>query len=92
MFTTFAVWPKTAFETQGKTATFEGRSFCSECGSRLFALSDTEAEIKLGTLDDAPTDLTPTYELWIRRREPWLAPLPAAGQYDKDRAQHPGAS
>jgi hypothetical protein len=87
MFTTYGIWPKTALETDGETITFEGRSFCPQCGSSLFALSDAEAEIQLCTLDDAPTDLTPSYELWIRRREPWLSPLPGAEQHDKDRPE-----
>lgn len=81
----FAVWPQSAFETQGETKSYEGRSFCPECGSRLFSLGDDEVEIKVGTLDDAPTGLTPHYELWIRRREPWLVPVIGTEQHDKDR-------
>jgi hypothetical protein len=71
-FTFFGVWPAEQFEYQGHTATFAGRQFCPECGSRLFSADGEEAEIKLGILSDAPTPLTPSYELWIKRREPWL--------------------
>lgn len=63
---------------------FAGRSFCPTCGSRLFCLREDEAEIRLGSLDDPPTDLAPDYEVWIKRREPWLHPLPGAGQFAED--------
>jgi hypothetical protein len=85
MFTAFAVWPRDAFRSTGEFRTWEGRSFCGECGSRLFALRDDEAEIKMGTLKDAPTGLTPQYELWVWRREHWLKPLPDAEQHQGDR-------
>ena len=39
----------------------------------------------IGSLDEAPTDLRPEYELWIRRRENWVLPLPWASQFDGDR-------
>ncbi len=39
----------------------------------------------IGSLDEAPTDLTPEYELWIGRRENWVLPLPWASQFDGDR-------
>lgn len=85
MFTAFAVWPRSAFRSTGEFATWEGRSFCPRCGSSLFALGDDEAEIKLGTLDDAPTGVAPQYELWVWRREHWLTPLPGACQFQRDR-------
>jgi hypothetical protein len=84
-FTAFAVWPRSAFSSAGIFSTWEGRSFCPGCGSRLFALRDDEAEIKMGTLEDAPTGLTPQYELWVWRREHWLGPLPGAEQHQRDR-------
>jgi len=83
-FTYFAVWPASAFETTGETAIHLGRQFCPQCGSRLFSANDDEAEIKLGTLKDAPTGLRPTYELWIKRREAWLSPISGAEQFDED--------
>lgn len=51
----------------------------------VFAGNDREAEIKLGILSQAPTPLVPTYELWIKRREPWLRPVEGAEQYEEDR-------
>ena len=84
-FTFYGVWPQTAFETAGETAAYQGRRFCPACGARMFSLDEGEAEIKLGSLDPAPTGLTPTYELWVKRREPWLAPLAGAQQFVEDR-------
>lgn len=84
-FTYFGVWPASEFRCSGTTATYEGRQFCPGCGSRLFAADETEAEIKLGSLRDAPTGLAPTYELWVKRRESWLHALPNAEQYEEDR-------
>ena len=51
--------------------------------------TDPEAEIKLGALSEAPTPFTPTYELWIKRREPWLRPIEGAEQYEEDRPASP---
>lgn len=84
-FTFYAIWPAGQFEHEGETAGFAGRRFCARCGSRLFSADETEAEIKLGILDEAPTLLTPTYELWTKRREHWLRPVEGAEQYEQDR-------
>jgi len=50
----------------------------------LFAYDETEAEIKLGSFGDAPADLVPVYELCVRRRDPWLAAIDGAKQFDED--------
>ena len=84
-FTFYAVWPVDQFEHIGETAEFQGQRFCLRCGSHLFSADDREAEIKLGILSEAPTPLVPTYELWIKRREPWLRPIDGAEQYEEDR-------
>jgi hypothetical protein len=84
VFATFTIWPRAAFSSTGDVAVFQGRSSCPTCGSRLFNLSDDEAEIRVGGLDVAPTALRPTSEIWVKRREPWLAPLPACQQFDGD--------
>lgn len=86
VFTAFAVWPRAAFSSTGEATVFKGRSFCPVCGSRLFNLTDEEAELRIGSLDMAPTGLTPTYEVWSKRREPWLTPLPGSLQYTEDRS------
>lgn len=84
-FTFYGIWPTAQFERDGDTAGFRGREFCARCGSRLFTIDETEAEISLGALTTAPTSLKPSYELWIKRREPWLQPVEGAEQYDEDR-------
>ncbi|WP_437572780.1 GFA family protein [Sorangium sp. So ce542] len=86
VFMPYAVWPWSSFESTGETRCWEGRSFCTTCGSRLFSPREAEGEveIKLGCLDDAPTDLAPSYEIWIKRREPWLPPLPGTAQHAED--------
>jgi hypothetical protein len=89
-FTFFAVWPADQFERSGETSQLRGRHFCPRCGSRLFSVDDREAEIKLGALLQAPTPLLPSYELWTKRREPWLQPIPGAEQHDEDRGRPSG--
>lgn len=84
-FTYYAAWPAHEFEPVGETSEFQGQHFCPRCGTRLFSVDEREAEIKLGILSDAPTALVPTYELWTRRREPWLQPIEGAEQYEEDR-------
>ncbi|MFN7024765.1 MAG: GFA family protein [Pseudorhizobium sp.] len=84
-FVTFAVWPAHAFESTGEVATFNGRGFCPTCGSRLFNPSEGEVEIRVGSLDMAPTDLQPSYELWVKRREAWLHPIDGLMQFEEDR-------
>lgn len=85
VFTVFAVWPRHSFSSDGDVSVFAGRSFCPICGCRLFNLTDDEAEIRIGGLDQAPTGLTPTYEVWTKRRETWLTPLHGHDQFDGDR-------
>jgi hypothetical protein len=84
-FTPFAVWPISAFQSTGEMKTFAMRQFCPECGSRIAWLRSDEAEIMLGSLDAAPGDLPPSYELWTIRREGWIHALPWADQFEGDR-------
>jgi len=44
-----------------------------------------EAEIRIGSLDGIPEGLFPSYEVWVKRRQPWLLALPWADQFDEDR-------
>ena len=44
----------------------------------------------VGSLDVAPTGLTPNYELWIKRREHWLRPVEGAEQFQEDRPRRAG--
>jgi hypothetical protein len=84
MFTAYAKWPKAAFTFTGEVETYEGRSFCPVCGSHLFNLHAADVEIRLGSLDDAPTGLMPTQEGWIVRREHWLVAIPGVAQFEHD--------
>ncbi len=58
---------------------------CAVCGSPLFwtADGDDEIEIHLGGLDE-PGQFSPQYEIWVKRREPWMMPLPVP-QYVENR-------
>jgi hypothetical protein len=84
-YTIYGQWPRDAFTVEGEYATYEGRSFCPRCGSSLFTLEDEAAEVRLGSLDDAPFELRPEAEIWIKRREPWLHEVEGASQHDENR-------
>ena len=75
-----------AGDTASWKATTDSRHFCPACGSALFGSSDGtgEIEIRLGAFDDVPTDMVPTYELWVTRRETWLPTL-ADKQHERNR-------
>ena len=84
-FATFSIWPASAFVSSGTVSAFQGRCFCPACGARVFTESDgDEAEVRVGSLEDA-SELVPSYELWVKRRQPWLLALPWAEQFDGDR-------
>lgn len=71
----YADWPRPAFTVTGSYATWNGRSFCPTCGTRLFHLDDDGVEVALGAVDEAPGDLPPSREGWVVRREHWLRPI-----------------
>ena len=79
-----ANWYLDKFTWSGKLKEFCGRSFCPECGSRVFHLNDKRVEVLFGALDDGPSDLTPTLEGWNIRREHWLVPVEGAAQFDRN--------
>ena len=88
----FAVWPAARVAITGETRSWllatDHRHFCPICGSSVFATVDgaNEVEVRAGTLDDAPTYLTPLYELWVGRREHWFAPVAGAEQHEHNKA------
>jgi hypothetical protein len=85
VFVVYAHWRLKDAEITGTVITYKGRSFCPTCGSRLFDLHDTDIEVRIGSLDQAPTDLgAPRQEGWIKRRENWLAPILGADQNFED--------
>ena len=82
----YAHWPAEAFELKGEISSFDGRGFCPRCGSRLVDTSDPDAEfveIRIGSLDEAPFELEPESEIWVKRRESWLPPVDGAAQHDE---------
>lgn len=84
LFYASAIFPATAVTIEGAFHAFRGRAFCPTCGSSVFARSDDEVEVMLGSLD-TPDMLTPTYELWTVRRESWLPPFPVEHRYSHNR-------
>ena len=81
VFSATANWNAERFTLAGKIATYERRSFCPSCGSRLFFLFEGGVEIFLGTLDDAPNGIGPMVEVWTVRREHWLPDLPGVPRH-----------
>lgn len=82
----YAVWPVEAFELSGELSSYDQRGFCPGCGSRLLDTSDpggTLVEIRLGSLDEAPFELKPDDETWVKRRESWIPPVEGARQHDE---------
>ena len=86
LFHASAIFPQDAVTITGETADFAGRYFCPRCGASVFARTDDEVEVNLGSLD-ATDQLMPTYELWTSRREAWLPPFMLIHRYDRDRGQ-----
>lgn len=84
VFYAAAIFPESSVTIQGETREYRGRHFCPACGSSVFAVSGTEIEVHLGTLD-APDQFTPTYESWSCRRESWLPLFPHTERYEKDK-------
>ena len=86
-YTIYGQWPLEAFEVTGEYATFDNDSFCPRCGSRLFLIDEEwgGVELQLGSLDDAPFELRPEAEIWIKRREPWMHEVEGAEQHRENR-------
>ncbi|MCG7623135.1 GFA family protein [Epibacterium sp. Ofav1-8] len=81
-----AVFAPEQLSVTGDVRCYQGRCFCPTCGSSVYATSGGEVEIHLGALDDAD-QFEPSYELWTRRRETWLRPLPGTRQYAGNRCE-----
>ena len=83
-FSATANWRSEQFQMTGALRTYERRSFCPNCGSRLFFLYEGGVEVFLGTLDLAPNDIKPMVEVWTIRREHWLPTVPGATSYSEN--------
>ncbi|MEJ2814486.1 GFA family protein [Caulobacter sp. CCG-8] len=79
----FAAFRADKVRIEGRTQVWAGAEHgllhgCPICGSPLFWTAtdqdDDEIEIHLGGLDEVG-QFTPQYEVWVKRREPWMAPL-----------------
>ncbi|WP_354554268.1 GFA family protein [Kaistia defluvii] len=75
LFLASADWQVSQFSYTGQVATYAGRSFCPNCGGRLFSLHVAKVEIYLGAFDEAPNDIQPSVEVWASRREIWMPPF-----------------
>jgi hypothetical protein len=84
-FIVYGQWPLSAFQSTGEYATYEGDSFCPRCGSRLFMIEEEIVEVCLGSLDDAPFELRPQADIWIKRRESWLPAVDGTSQHQENR-------
>src|SRR5437016_14437903 len=67
VFMAYADWLPQAFETTGEVRTFDGRSFCPNCGSRLFSLGDDHVEFKIARFDEAPPALVQSEDTGVKR-------------------------
>ena len=84
LFYAAAIFPEEAVKVTGITRQFQGRHFCIECGSSVYAQTGNEIEVHLGILDDIDR-FVPEYECWVSRRESWLPKFPGTKMYPKDR-------
>ncbi|MCZ4345014.1 GFA family protein [Devosia sp. J2-20] len=86
LFFAAAIFPAHAVTISGETRDYQGRHFCPQCGSSVFARSDDEVEVHLGALDD-PEQFTPDYELWTVRRAHWLPEFAGTRCYARNRQE-----
>ncbi|MBB4301460.1 hypothetical protein GGD81_000475 [Rhodobium orientis] len=84
LFHASAIFPEAAVTVEGETSDYQGRHFCPDCGSSVFARTGDEVEVHLGALDD-PDRFRPTYESWVIRRESFLPAFPLMHHYERDR-------
>ena len=84
VFFAAAIFSEADVSVTGETNHYEGRHFCPNCGSSVFAKSDDEIELHLGSIDRS-SQFKPDYELWTNRKEDWLPDFPCTKKYDKNR-------
>jgi hypothetical protein len=88
-FNAFAIYSADQVAIDGESGSWRSsptydRRFCPTCGSGVFGRDGDEVELSLGSFDQ-PGLFEPEYELWIGRREPWLAALPVP-QFEGNRS------
>ena len=91
VFDVSAVYPLDGVEIVGETKAYASskthwRHFCPTCGSTIFERDARldEIDLHVGAFDE-PGQVVPTYELWIKRPEPWLPEIPGLARYDENR-------
>ena len=89
-FNPYAVFRVEQVSVEGELTSWQSspdyrRDFCPRCGSPVIGGDSREAEVSMGSFDE-PGLFEPQYELWVKRREPWLAPLDVP-QFVEDRSQ-----
>jgi hypothetical protein len=85
VFVVYGQWRWGDVELRGETRTYNRRSFCTLCGSSLFEAYPEFIEIRIGSLDEAPSSIgAPERENWTKRREHWLSPIASAEQACED--------
>jgi hypothetical protein len=81
----YGQWRRGDVGILGETRTYNRRSFCQICGSSLFEAYPDFIEIRIGSLDEAPSSIgAPERENWTKRREHWLSPIASAEQASED--------
>jgi hypothetical protein len=93
-FNFYVVFPREAVTVTGDVTIFasseHGRRYsCRSCGAPVYSRYDHPDEIDLypGSFDE-PGLWQPSYELWRRRREPWLPEVPTVvRRYEGDRPE-----
>ncbi|MEM9581841.1 MAG: GFA family protein [Pseudomonadota bacterium] len=84
LFYAAAIYQNDAVKVSGETSSHDGRHWCQNCGSSVFARSGNEIELHLGAMDNADA-FRPTYETWVIRRAIWVSPVEGATQYERNR-------
>jgi hypothetical protein len=90
-FSATAIYPLEAVRITGATRAFASsndgrRHFCPTCGSAVYGHWENsgEIELSLGCFDET-NRFSPTYELWIGRRENWLPEMANLVHYEGNR-------
>ena len=74
-----------SYESYADSGTLRSRTFCAECGTRIYAKSVGEGSpfvgLRVGTCDQRD-QLTPSIQMWCRSAQPW-ALLDSIPQHEK---------
>jgi hypothetical protein len=78
-FNCFVVYDRRRFRVTGETSVWASsdvgrRHSCAVCASPVFMEDEGGGELHVGGFDDVGV-VAPSYEIWTRRREPWLPGL-----------------